>query len=47
MTRLTHRLGITIPEEVRHTAIGDTRATADAFLRLIAMLEGREPRDFR
>jgi DNA polymerase-3 subunit epsilon len=39
---LSHRLGITIPEEVRHTAIGDTRATADAFLRLIAMLQGRD-----
>jgi DNA polymerase-3 subunit epsilon len=39
---LTHRLGITIPEEVRHTAIGDTRATAEAFLRLMAILQGRK-----
>jgi DNA polymerase-3 subunit epsilon len=39
---LTHRLGITIPEEARHTAIGDTRATAEAFLRLMAMLQGRD-----
>jgi DNA polymerase-3 subunit epsilon len=39
---LSHRLGITIPEEARHTAIGDTRATADAFLRLMAMLQGRD-----
>lgn len=38
---LTHRLGITIAEEARHTAIGDTIATADAFLKLIAMLQGR------
>ncbi len=38
---LTHRLGITIPEEARHTAIGDTVATADAFLKLIPMLAGR------
>lgn len=38
---LTHRLGITIPEEVRHTAIGDTVATADAFLKLMPMLAGR------
>jgi DNA polymerase-3 subunit epsilon len=38
---LTHRLGITIPEEARHTAIGDTVATADAFLRLLPMLKGR------
>lgn len=38
---LTHRLGITIPEEARHTAIGDTVATADAFLKLMPMLQGR------
>jgi DNA polymerase III subunit epsilon len=38
---LTHRLGITIPEEARHTAIGDTVATADAFLKLVPMLAGR------
>ncbi len=38
---LTHRLGITIPEEARHTAIGDARATAEAFLRLIPMLDAR------
>lgn len=38
---LTHRLGITIPEEARHTAIGDTIATADAFLKLMPMLTGR------
>ncbi len=38
---LAHRLGITIPEEARHTAIGDTLATAEAFLRLVPMLEAR------
>lgn len=38
---LTHRLGITIPEEARHTAIGDTLATSDAFLKLVAMLKGK------
>ena len=38
---LTHRLSITIPEEARHTAIGDSLATADAFLKLLPMLHGR------
>ncbi|GAB4269559.1 MAG: exonuclease domain-containing protein [Pararhodobacter sp.] len=38
---LTARLGITIPEEARHTAIGDTIATADAFLKLVPMLKAR------
>ncbi len=38
---LTARLGITIPEEARHTAIGDTVATADAFIKLIPMLKAR------
>ena len=38
---LTHRLGITIPEEARHTALGDTVATADAFLRLLPVLKAR------
>lgn len=38
---LTHRLGITIPEEARHTALGDAAATADAFLRLLPMLRAR------
>lgn len=38
---LTARLGITIPAEARHTAIGDTVATADAFLKLVPMLKAR------
>lgn len=38
---LTRRLGITIPEEARHTALGDTMATAEALLRLIPMLRAR------
>ena len=43
---LTHRLGITIPEEARHTAIGDTLATADAFLKLVPMLQAQGIRTF-
>ncbi len=38
---LAHRLGLTIAEEARHTAIGDTRATAEAFLKLTLMLRAR------
>ncbi|SCY58841.1 3'-5' exonuclease [Paracoccus tibetensis] len=38
---LTERLGIAIPPEARHTAMGDTVATAEAFLRLIAALEAK------
>jgi DNA polymerase-3 subunit epsilon len=38
---LSERLGIVIPEEARHTAMGDTVATADAFLKLLPMLKAR------
>lgn len=38
---LTQRLGIAIPLEDRHTAMGDTVATAEAFLRLIPALEAK------
>ncbi|MCB2130314.1 MAG: DNA polymerase III subunit epsilon [Rhodobacteraceae bacterium] len=38
---LVERLSIRIPEEARHTALGDTIATADAFLKLLPMLEGK------
>ncbi len=43
---LSHRLGITIPEEARHTALGDTVATADALLKLLPMLQARDLRTF-
>ncbi len=38
---LSTRLGITIPDEARHTALGDTVATADAFLKMLPMLRAR------
>jgi DNA polymerase-3 subunit epsilon len=38
---LTERLGIAIPEHARHTAMGDTLATAEAFLKLLPMLRAR------
>ena len=38
---LCHRLGISITEEARHTAIGDATATAEVFLKLISALEAR------
>lgn len=43
---LTHRLGITISEEARHTALGDAVATADAFLKMLTMLRGRNIHTF-
>jgi DNA polymerase-3 subunit epsilon len=38
---LTARLGIIIQSEERHTAMGDTRATAEAYLRLSAALQAK------
>ena len=38
---LTDRLGIEIPPEDRHTAIGDTRATAAAVLALMRMIRAK------
>ncbi len=38
---LCTRLGITIPPKLRHTALGDAQATAQAFCRMLPMLEGR------
>ncbi|AUH34149.1 exonuclease domain-containing protein [Paracoccus tegillarcae] len=38
---LCERLQITIPEELRHTAMGDTEATAQAFLQLIPALAAK------
>jgi DNA polymerase-3 subunit epsilon len=43
---LAHRLGVTIPEEARHTAIGDATATADALLKIIPALNARNLNTF-
>ncbi|RYH11857.1 DNA polymerase III subunit epsilon [Tropicimonas sp. IMCC6043] len=43
---LTERLGIVIPPEARHTAMGDTIATAAALEMMIPMLEGQGLRTF-
>lgn len=38
---LVSRLGIPLPPELRHTAIGDATATAEALLKLIPALQAR------
>lgn len=38
---LAERFGVVIPEHARHTALGDTIATAQVFLRMIPMLQAR------
>lgn len=38
---LCDRLGVTIPPELRHTALGDARATAEVLCRMLPMLEAR------
>ncbi len=43
---LCNRLDVTIPETVRHTALGDALATAEALVAMIPILEGRGLRSF-
>lgn len=38
---LCDRLGIEIPENLRHTALGDTRATAEAVVKLLPLVQGK------
>ena len=44
---LAARFGVVIPEKDRHTALGDTLATAEVFLRMIPMLEAKGLRSYR
>ena len=43
---LCDRLGVTIPEALRHTALGDARATAEVLCKLLPMLQARGMRTF-
>ncbi|MCD1620628.1 exonuclease domain-containing protein [Salipiger marinus] len=38
---LCDRLGVTLPPALRHTALGDARATAEVLVRMLPMLEAR------
>lgn len=38
---LCNRLSVSIPAELRHTALGDAQATAEALVKLIPLLEGK------
>lgn len=38
---LCDRLSVTIPDALRHTALGDAQATAEALVKLIPLLEGK------
>ena len=38
---LCERLGVTIPEELRHTALGDAQATAEVLCKMLPMLTSR------
>lgn len=43
---LCDRLSITIPAHLRHTALGDAQATAEAYVKLMHLLEGKGLRTF-
>lgn len=38
---LCQRLAITIPDHLRHSAMGDAQATAEAYCRMVPMLAAR------
>ncbi|WGW02386.1 3'-5' exonuclease [Tropicibacter oceani] len=43
---LCERLSVTIPPELRHTALGDAQATAEVLVRMLPMLEAKGLRTF-
>jgi DNA polymerase-3 subunit epsilon len=43
---LCDRLGVSIPPELRHTALGDAQATAEVLVKMLPMLEARGLRTF-
>jgi DNA polymerase-3 subunit epsilon len=43
---LCARLDVTLPPDLRHTALGDARATAEALVKLLPLLEGKGIRTF-
>lgn len=43
---LCDRLAVSIPSELRHTAMGDARATAEALVKLLPLLEGKGIKTF-
>ena len=43
---LCDRLGVTIPEALRHTALGDAQATAEVLCAMLPMLEARGMKTF-
>ena len=43
---LCMRLSVELPDDLRHTALGDARATAEALVLLLPLLEGKGIRTF-
>ncbi|SFT78040.1 3'-5' exonuclease [Sedimentitalea nanhaiensis] len=46
LDKLCDRLGVVIPDALRHTALGDAQATAEVLCRMLPMLQARGMRTF-